>query len=66
MAQVKLKVSGMTCGHCVTHVTDAISSVSGVQSVSVNLAEGVASIELDDELNLQTVKDAVVAAGYSV
>jgi copper chaperone CopZ len=65
MAQTQLAVSGMTCDHCVRHVTDAISKVAGVNSVNVNLAEGIAVIESGDSLDLQAVKEAVVAAGYS-
>ena len=55
----------MTCDHCVRHVTDAISNVAGVLSVNVKLAEGIAVIESDSAINLEAVKEAVVAAGYS-
>jgi copper chaperone CopZ len=65
MHQTQLAVSGMTCDHCVRHVTDAISKVAGVHSVNVKLAEGIAVIESGDSLDLQAVKEAVVAAGYS-
>ena len=65
MPQTQLAVSGMTCDHCVRHVTDAISNVAGVLSVNVNLAEGIADIESDSAINLEAAKEAVVAAGYS-
>ena len=65
MPQTQLAVSGITCDHCVRHVTDAISNVAGVLSVNVNLAEGIAVIESDSAINLEAVKEAVVAAGYS-
>jgi copper chaperone CopZ len=65
MAQTQLAVSGMTCDHCVRHVTEAISKVAGVSSVNVNLAEGIAVIESDSAFNLEAVKEAVAAAGYS-
>ena len=65
MTHTQLAVSGMTCDHCVRHVTDAISKVAGVQSVAVKLAEGIAIIESGDSLDLHAVKEAVVAAGYS-
>ena len=65
MAQTQLTVSGMTCDHCVRHVTDAISKVAGVESVAVKPAEGIAIIESGNSLDLQAVKEAVVAAGYS-
>lgn len=66
MTQTQLTVSGMTCDHCVRHVTEAITKVSGVHSVNVKLSEGIAVIESDASLDLQVVRDAVVAAGYSV
>jgi len=65
MTQTQLAVSGMTCDHCVRHVTEAISKVAGVESVVVKLAEGIAIIESGDSLDLHAVKEAVVAAGYS-
>ncbi len=65
MAQTQLAVLGMTCDHCVRHVTEAISEVAGVKGVKVNLAEGLAEIDSDGNFDLQAVKDAVVAAGYS-
>lgn len=65
MTQTQLEVSGMTCDHCVRHVTDAISKVAGVNSVNVKLTEGIAIIESDASLDMQVVRDAVVAAGYS-
>jgi copper chaperone CopZ len=65
MAQTQLVVSGMTCDHCVRHVTEAISKVAGVSSVNVKLSEGIAVIESDSAFNLDAVKEAVVAAGYS-
>ncbi len=55
----------MTCDHCVRHVTDVISKVAGVHSVNVKLTEGIAIIESDSSLDIQVVRDAVVAAGYS-
>lgn len=65
MVQTQLTVSGMTCDHCVRHVTDAISKVAGVHSVNVKLTEGIAITESDSSLDIQVVRDAVVAAGYS-
>ena len=65
MSQTQLTVSGMTCDHCVRHVTEAITKVAGVHSVNVKLSEGIAVIESDASLDLQVVKDAVVAAGYT-
>jgi copper chaperone len=40
MPQINLSVQGMTCGSCVKHVTKAIESLSGIESVNVDLQSG--------------------------
>ena len=35
-----LKVSGLTCGHCVAHVTEELEALKGVKDVSVLLNKG--------------------------
>ena len=42
-----LNVTGMTCGHCKTAVTEALSAVEGVTSVEVDLDNGKAKVEGD-------------------
>ena len=43
---MKLKVTGMTCNHCVMAVTKALEAVPGVTKVSsVSLQSGEASVE---------------------
>jgi len=40
MPQINLSVQGMTCGSCVKHVTKAIESLNGVESIHVDLQSG--------------------------
>jgi len=40
MPQINLSVQGMTCGSCVKHVTKALESLNGVESVLVDLQSG--------------------------
>lgn len=42
---ITLHVSGMTCQNCVRHVTEALSGVSGVTGVAVDLAAGRAEVQ---------------------
>ncbi len=60
----KFNVSGMTCAACSTRVEKAVSTVSGVESCSVNLLLGTLSVEgvVEDS----AIIDAVTKAGYSV
>jgi copper chaperone len=48
MATAVLKIEGMTCGHCVRAVTEALESVEGVEHVNVNLADGRAVVDYRD------------------
>lgn len=55
----------MTCMHCHKRVTEAISRVSGVSSVEVQLEDESATVEFDPAItDLETIKQAVMAAGY--
>ncbi len=58
-----LKISGMTCNHCKMHVEKALSGVSGVESVSVDLEKAEAVVT--GSANLEELKKAVVEAGYN-
>jgi copper chaperone CopZ len=68
-ATTTVLVSGMTCGHCVKSVTEELSSLDGVQDVSVDLvAGGTSTVTLTSEaaLDADTVRGAVDEAGYAV
>jgi copper chaperone CopZ len=53
-------VSGMTCGHCVSAVTEEVKAIPGVTDVSVDLvAGGTSGLTLRAE---QPVTDDIVAA----
>lgn len=65
MAKATLKVSGMTCGNCVKHVTKALSKVAGVTDPSVSLENGRVELTYDpSQSSLDAIADAVSKAGY--
>lgn len=39
---MKIKIEGMTCGHCVRAVTTALEKLPGVERVEVDLTSGTA------------------------
>jgi copper chaperone len=60
---VELKVSGMSCGHCVHAVKEALAGVSGVTVKDVRV--GSASVSYDEErVNVGDLVDAIADAGY--
>ena len=66
MTTTEIKVTGMTCGHCVQSVTEELKEVSGVNEVNVVLETGIVTIQSDSELNNADVVAAVKEAGYEV
>ncbi|GAB2495099.1 heavy-metal-associated domain-containing protein [Luteococcus sediminum] len=60
-------VSGMTCEHCVNHVTEEVGALDGVQSVDVKLDGGTMAVTSDSEVDFAKITEAVAEAGdYTV
>jgi P-type Cu+ transporter len=56
----------MSCAACANSIEDAIRSVPGVSECSVNFGVEQASVTYDpQQTDLETIQDAVTAAGYS-
>lgn len=62
----KVFIEGMTCGHCSSHVEEALKEISGIKSAKVDLMGKVAVIELDQPVEDKMIKAAVEDAGYDV
>lgn len=61
--QIKLEVSGMSCGHCISAVREALSALPGVKVEDVQI--GSATVTFDDEkAKVGDLVDAVYDAGY--
>lgn len=60
----RIQIEGMSCMHCVKHVTNALTEVKGVSNVVVNLKQNDAVIEVADSVSNQVLLDAVAEAGY--
>ena len=66
MANVKLRVTGMTCGHCQAKVEKALKGIHGVYSAIVDLPDGEAEIDFnDDQVTTEQLLSAINKAGYS-
>ncbi|WP_281883917.1 heavy-metal-associated domain-containing protein [Agromyces rhizosphaerae] len=66
-ATAEFLVDGMTCGHCVSSVTEELSEIAGVEQVSVDLRPDGASrvtVASSAPLAAQDVRAAVEDAGY--
>ncbi|NWF77264.1 MAG: copper-translocating P-type ATPase [Chloroflexi bacterium] len=59
-------VGGMTCASCVARVEEALSSVPGVISASVNLVSEKVTVEYLEGVGLADMRRAVKDAGYEL
>ncbi len=63
MEHITLKVDGMSCGHCVQAVAQAVNAVSGAKAENVEI--GKARVSFDPaRTNVGALIDAVSDAGY--
>jgi copper chaperone CopZ len=65
MSEINLSVSGMTCGSCVKHVTNALKPLDGVEDVAVDLATGKVKVtratDKSDDLIAALIEDGYPA-----
>ena len=63
MDTLKLEIDGMSCGHCVRAVTEALQKVDGVSVKSVEI--GSATVEFDPgATSPDAIADAMRDEGY--
>lgn len=60
------QVTGMTCGHCESAVTEEISALAGVTSVKAVAATGQVTVTATTPLDDEAVRAAVDEAGYEL
>jgi copper chaperone len=56
----------MTCGHCVSAVTEELNRLPGVHDVKVDLATGTVTVSSGGPLPIDEVRTAVDEAGYEL
>jgi copper chaperone len=59
-------VTGMTCGHCVSSVSEEVGAVPGVTAVQVDLASGLLTVETETPVDAALIEAAVKEAGYAL
>jgi copper chaperone len=62
-----IKVDGMSCEHCIKAVTEAVSKLTGVGSVVVDLKAGTVTVEHDPSTaSLEKIKHAIEEQDFTV
>ena len=62
--QTKFNVDGMTCSHCENAVKNAVSAISGVTEVKVDLAGKMVTVIHNESVTSDAVKNEIEEQGY--
>lgn len=66
MPTTTFNVSGMSCGHCASSVTEELSELGGVRDVDVAVETGEVTVTSDRDLTRDEVAAAIDEAGYQL
>ena len=66
MVETILKVQGMMCGMCESHINEVVRKTAQVSKVSSSHTRGETVIVSEQELDIETLKQAIAATGYTV
>lgn len=60
-------VNGMTCGHCVSRITNEINTLEGIREVNVSLEKKTINVDYDEKaVKSEKIIEAIVEAGYDL
>ena len=62
----KLMIEGMSCGHCVRHVEEALKEIEGVISAKADLEGKYAMVELNKDITDSLFKEVIEEVGYEL
>lgn len=60
-----IKIDGMTCGGCVASVHAATGEIDGLDIITVDLADNLATVSFDDsKTSAEAIASAIEEAGF--
>lgn len=63
--KTELKITGMSCQHCVASIEQTVGELAGVKKIKVNLKKEKAKIKFDDaQLDLKMILTAIADLGF--
>lgn len=63
--EVVLDIEGMHCEACVNAITESVTSIDGVKSITVNLDDGRATVEAAEAVPDSAMTEAIEKLGYT-
>lgn len=66
MVKITMKIDGMKCGMCESHVNDVVRKCAEVKKVTSSHAKNRTVIVAESEIDLATIREAIEKQGYRV
>ena len=66
MIQTTLKIDGMMCGMCESHINDAVRKDFPVKKVTASHSKGTCVILSEEPLDESKLRDTIDATGYTL
>lgn len=66
MVQTTLKIDGMMCGMCESHINDAIRKDFSVKKVTASHSKGTCVVLSENALDESRLRDTIDATGYTL
>ena len=66
MTTATYTVTGMTCAHCVSSVTEELTKIDTVRAVDIDLPTGAVTVTSESPVDEADVRAAVDEAGYEI
>ena len=66
MKEIIIKVKGMMCGGCENRVKNALSELTGIESVEASFAEGTVKVILNKEIDIDVIKERIEDLGFEI
>ncbi len=67
MTKKTINIDGMSCGHCINWISEALEKIDGVETAKVSLEAQNANVEYDENIvTEQMMQGAIEKAGYTV
>ena len=64
MYETKVKIDGMMCGMCESHINDAIRNTFSVKKVSASHGKGEADIISEEPIDEAKLRETITKTGY--
>ncbi len=66
MVQITVKIEGMACGMCESHVNDAVRRACSVRKVTSSHKRGETVILAEEDIDEAAIRNAIEPTGYRV